>query len=126
MRIISVSHLDFPSLIRPGQHIVSGQACGEPLTLLEKLAEQRASLSGTTLFIGASFAGTLQPEHADHLRFTSFGALGTNRRLARAGVLAMTSSGTESEYACAAAVSMLVRPGPEITKAAAGRPLERA
>ena len=87
MRIISVSHLDFPSLIRPGQHIVSGQACGEPLTLLEKLAEQRASLSGTTLFIGASFAGTLQPEHADHLRFVSFGALGTNRRLARAGAL---------------------------------------
>ena len=45
---------------------------------------------------------------------------------ARTGALATTNSGTESEYACATAVMMLVRPGPEITKAAAGRPLKRA
>jgi acyl-CoA hydrolase len=87
MRIIPANDLDLSGLIRPGQQIVSGQACGEPLTLLEKLAEQRAGLAGSGLFIGASFAGTLQPEHADHLNFVSFGALGTNRRLARAGKL---------------------------------------
>src|SRR5258708_4570833 len=34
----------------------------------------------------------------------------------------MTSSGTESEYACATAVSALVTPGPEITNAAAAHP----
>jgi hypothetical protein len=42
------------------------------------------------------------------------------------GVLAMTRRGTESEYACAAAVRMLVSPGPEMVNAAAGRPLRRA
>jgi acyl-CoA hydrolase len=87
MRVVPAGNLDLAALIPRGAHVVCGQACGEPLTLLESLAAQRSGLSGTQVFVGASFAGIFQPEHADHLQFTSFGALGTNRRLARAGVL---------------------------------------
>ena len=46
--------------------------------------------------------------------------------VARAGVLAMINSGTESDQACATAVSALLTPGPEMTNTAAGRPLLRA
>jgi len=87
VRVIEEADLDLPGLVGVGRHIVVGQACGEPLTLLETLMAQRAGLSGSTVFIGASFSGIVQPDHADHLRFISFGALGTNRRLARAGLL---------------------------------------
>jgi len=45
---------------------------------------------------------------------------------ARTGALATTMRGTESEYACATAVKAFVTPGPEMTKAAAGRPVTRA
>jgi len=87
MRILDTAALDLSALIKPGQAIVCTQACGEPLTLMETLAAQRHALTGCRVFVGASFAPTFQPEHADALNFTSFGALGTNRRLARAGVL---------------------------------------
>src|SRR5205823_4519332 len=39
------------------------------------------------IFLGSSYSGLLQPEHADHLRFTSYCGTGTNRALAEAGVL---------------------------------------
>jgi acyl-CoA hydrolase len=89
MRLISAGDLDFAGLIRPGETLVCGQACAEPLTLIETLIAQREQISGTNIFIGASFAGAFKPDHADHLRFSSFGALGTNRALARAGVLGL-------------------------------------
>jgi acyl-CoA hydrolase len=89
MRVVEASALDLAGLIRPGEAVVCGQACGEPLTLLEALAAQRERVSGISVFIGASFAGIFKPDHADHLRFQSFGALGTNRSLAKAGVLGL-------------------------------------
>lgn len=87
MRWLTPDTLDLPGLLRLGETIVCGQACGEPVTLLECLVAQRARLSGVSVFLGASFSGVARPEHADHLRFTSFGALGRNRDLAKAGVL---------------------------------------
>ena len=39
-------------LIRPGDGIVAGQACAEPQTLMEALAEQRAGFSGASVFLG--------------------------------------------------------------------------
>jgi acyl-CoA hydrolase len=89
MPTIPIENLDYQSLLRPGDGVVIGQACAEPLTLVEALVAQRSFLSGPQIFIGASFAGILQPAHADHLRFQSFGALGTNRLLARAGALGL-------------------------------------
>jgi len=74
-------------IIRPGDALLWGQACAEPQTLVEALIAERAALSGCRVFVGASYSGLLRPEHADHLRFSSYCGTGTNRALADAGVL---------------------------------------
>lgn len=73
--------------IRAGDGVVFGQACAEPQTLVEALVAQRAQYSGATLFMGVNWSGTVQPEHADHLRLTAYCGSGHNRKLADAGVL---------------------------------------
>lgn len=75
------------SLIRPGDGLIWGQACAEPQTLVEAVIAERARLSGCRVFVGSSYSGLLRPEHADHLRLTSYCGTGTNRALADAGVL---------------------------------------
>jgi acyl-CoA hydrolase len=79
--------VDLASVVRPGDGIICGQACAEPQTLLEALVAQRARLAGARLFLGASYSGIIKPEHADHLRLCSYGAIGQVRVLAQAGVL---------------------------------------
>jgi acetyl-CoA hydrolase len=78
---------DLARLIRPGDGIVAGQACGEPQTLMEALVAQRAAFSGAQLFLGVNYAGSVRPEHADHLRLSAYCGAGRNRALADAGVL---------------------------------------
>jgi acetyl-CoA hydrolase len=78
---------DLARLIRPGDGIVAGQACGEPQTLMEALVAQRAAFSGAQLFLGVNYAGIVKPEHADHLRLSAYCGAGRNRALADAGVL---------------------------------------
>jgi acyl-CoA hydrolase len=85
--VIAAADLDLKSIVRPGDQIVWGQAAGEPLTLTEALVAQRAGLGGVSVFLGSGFSDTLQPEHADHIRFRGMGGIGTHRRLARRGVL---------------------------------------
>lgn len=84
---IAPEDLDLSRFIRPGDTIVVGQGCGEPLTLTAALAAERASLGRVRVFLGPSFAGTLRPEHGDHLGFTAYAASGSNQALARAGLL---------------------------------------
>lgn len=85
---IDVRNLDLSAIIRPGDHVVWGNGSGEPLTLVEKFVEQRHAIGRTTAFIGGvSYTNTLQPEHADTVDFTSFGAMGNLRVLSQAGVL---------------------------------------
>lgn len=79
--------VELGSVIRPGDGILWGQACAEPQTLVEAIVEQRASFSGARVFIGSSFSGILKPQHADHLRLSSYCGTGTNRALAEAAVL---------------------------------------
>lgn len=79
--------VDLARVIRPGDGIVCGMACAEPQTLTEALVEQRAAFSGATLFLGVNYSGIVQPQHADHLRLTSYCGAGHNRALADAGVL---------------------------------------
>jgi len=64
-----------------------GQACAEPQTLVEALVSQRSRLGGVGCFLGSSYSGIVKPEHADHLRLSSYCGIGTNRALADAGVL---------------------------------------
>jgi acetyl-CoA hydrolase len=79
--------MDLASVVRPGDGIISGQACAEPQTLLEALVADRARLSGCRLFLGASYSGIVKPSHSDHLRLASYGGIGHNRALSDAGVL---------------------------------------
>jgi acetyl-CoA hydrolase len=79
--------IDLASVIRPGDGIIWGQACAEPQTLVEALVSQRERLGGVRAFIGSSYSGIVKPEHADHLRLSSYCGTGTNRALAEAGVL---------------------------------------
>jgi acyl-CoA hydrolase len=77
---IRLDDLDFGSIIRPGDHIAWGTV---PPTLVAKLLEQRHRIGPAEIFLAG---GRVQPEQADVLSFTSFGAMG-NRALAKAGVL---------------------------------------
>jgi acyl-CoA hydrolase len=79
--------VDLTSVVRPGDSIISGQACAEPQTLLEALVSQRAGLGAVGCFLGSSYSGIVKPKHADHLKLSSYCGIGTNRTLARAGVL---------------------------------------
>ncbi len=79
--------IDLASIVRPGDGVMYGQNCAEPQTLVEALVAQRASFSGARVFLGISHSGIVRPEHADHLRLSSYCGTGTNRALAEAGVL---------------------------------------
>jgi acyl-CoA hydrolase len=87
MKRLDIGELDLGAIVRAGDQIIWGQACAEPLTLTEALVEQRARLGGVSVFMGSCFSSTFKPEHADHIRFEAFGAVGTSRKLSRAGVL---------------------------------------
>ncbi|WP_040700051.1 acetyl-CoA hydrolase/transferase family protein [Nocardia vinacea] len=87
LRAVSAPDLDFRAVIRPGDFVVWGQSCAEPVTLTERLLEQRADLGGITCFIGIPAVETVKPEHADHIRFVSYCGTGSNRALAAAGAL---------------------------------------
>ena len=79
--------LDLSRYIRPGDTVVWGQACGEPLTLTTQLMEQRAALGRIRCFSGIPASTTLVPEYADHIDFVSYCGTGHNRSLVKAGVL---------------------------------------
>jgi acyl-CoA hydrolase len=84
-RLRDVSDLDLASYIRPGDAVAWGQACAEPVTLVEALTEQRQRLGGIRCFTGIS--AVLRPEHCDYLSVTSYTAAGGNRALVEAGTL---------------------------------------
>ena len=83
----SLEQLDLAAYIRPGDGVIFGQGTGEPLGLTQKLVRQRAQFPGASVFFGSGFSKTFAPEHADHLRFTGIGGIGTLRKLASAGAL---------------------------------------
>ena len=78
---------DLARFIRPGDGIVFGQACAEPQSLSEALVAQRTAYSGASVFLGVNYTGIVRPEHADHLKLSSYCGAGHNRALADAGVL---------------------------------------
>ncbi|MDB5708767.1 MAG: acetyl-CoA hydrolase/transferase [Sphingomonas bacterium] len=79
--------MDLSKHLRAGDHLFVGEGPGEPAALMRALVERRAAYSGLTLFMGLGAHETLLPEHLDHLRLRSYGALGTMRRFARNGQL---------------------------------------
>jgi acyl-CoA hydrolase len=79
--------LDLGAFLRPGDHIVWGQACGEPTTLVEALIAQAASIGQLSAFAATSFSGILGVEAAERLKLSSMGAIGALRTVAATGRL---------------------------------------
>lgn len=82
-----VEGLDLARYIREGDLVVWGQACAEPLSLTERLMEQRKAIGRFRCFLGIPASDTVRPEHADQVSFVSYCGAGGNRALFRAGVL---------------------------------------
>ncbi|MGQ7937589.1 acetyl-CoA hydrolase/transferase family protein [Paraburkholderia sp. D1E] len=64
-----------------------GQSHAEPVTLMRALVAQRDRLRRIRIFLGIGLADVLAPEHADAFDFLAYCGSGSNRDLARAGVL---------------------------------------
>lgn len=84
---LTVDNLDLSRFIRPGDTVFVGQGTAEAQTLSEALVAQRAQLGRLRVFLGPVFSSIWQPEHVDHLDLLSYGALGANQRLSKAGAL---------------------------------------
>src|ERR1700719_1899570 len=86
-RKIDLKNLDLTEIIRPGDAIVWGQSAGEPLSLVEKLVEQRKQIGHERVFCAQSYTEALRPDHAAALDSTSYCAMGPRRALAGAGAI---------------------------------------
>ncbi|SHM66136.1 acetyl-CoA hydrolase/transferase family protein [Cryptosporangium aurantiacum] len=69
--------IDLGAILRPGDHVVVGQACGEPTTLVEALIKQGPDIGGLTVFIATSFSGLFTA--TDAFTVSSMGAIGALR-----------------------------------------------
>jgi acyl-CoA hydrolase len=83
----AADRLDLSAFLRAGDHIVWGQACGEPTTLVEALIAQADAIGGLSAFAATSFSGILSVEAAAKLTLSSMGAMGALRTVASAGRL---------------------------------------
>ena len=79
--------LDLAALLREGDSIVWGQACGEPVTLIEALIAQAGGIGRLSAFAATSFSGVLSEAAAKAIDLSSMGAMGALRSLAAAGRL---------------------------------------
>jgi len=86
-KTLDADGLDLRQLIRPGDRIVWGQACGEPTTLVEALIAHADRISDLSAFAATSFSGLLDVEVAKKLRLSSMGAIGALRTLTAANRL---------------------------------------
>ena len=89
MRDISPHQLDFGAIVRTGERVAWTSGTGEPLSLSERLVEQRHAIGKFRLFLGTMYSNTLLPEHCDTIEVLGLGAVGTARRLAAAGAMNM-------------------------------------
>ncbi len=81
------ANLDLSQWVRPGDHIVWGQACGEPSTLIEALIEQAAGIPNVSAFAATSFSALLTETAGRRIALSSMGTIGTLRPLAAANLL---------------------------------------
>ncbi|WP_448627586.1 acetyl-CoA hydrolase/transferase family protein [Geodermatophilus sp. URMC 64] len=79
--------LDLSRWIRPGDGLVWGQACAEPVALTAALTRQAPALGPLTAFVGTTYADAFDPAAAPGIRLRSYGASGRNRAWHAAGLL---------------------------------------
>lgn len=85
---VAPADLDLTRWVRPGDTVIWGQACAEPLTLTEALFRQRQGIGGFRAFLGLPARETaVRVEHADVVDFASYCGAGVNRELHREGAL---------------------------------------
>jgi acyl-CoA hydrolase len=87
--ITNLAELDLARFLRRGDHIVMGQACGEPTTLIEALIAQGSHIRDLHAFVATSFSGIFTPEDAGSFSLASMGAIGALRSMAKAGKLSI-------------------------------------
>jgi acyl-CoA hydrolase len=80
-REIALQAIDWATLVRPGDLVVWGQSCAEPVALAASLMESRASIGGFRVFVGISNSPNVDPKHTDHVSFFSYCGTGNNQRL---------------------------------------------
>ncbi|MBN3822137.1 acetyl-CoA hydrolase/transferase family protein [Burkholderia sp. Ac-20384] len=85
--VASGGSVDLAAIIRPGDTVMWGQSHAEPVTLMRALVAQRERLKRIRIFLGIGLSDVLAPEHADAFDFLAYCGSGSNRALARAGVL---------------------------------------
>lgn len=81
--------IDLATLLRPGDHIVFGQACGLPTTLAGMLARDAERIPDLSAFIATSFSGDVSGDLAKSVRLSSMGAIGSLRALTEIGALSV-------------------------------------
>lgn len=79
--------LDLARILKPGDRIVMGQACGEPSSLLAALIAQGRDIGNLSLFIATSFSGAFTPETSASFSLSSMGAIGALRSMTKVGAL---------------------------------------
>lgn len=84
------AQLDLRRWLRPGDHLVWGQACGEPRSLIEALLAQAGDVGPLSAFAATTFADTLNADAADRIQLGSMGAIGLLRRLTAVHKLSIT------------------------------------
>ncbi|MBO0856821.1 MAG: acetyl-CoA hydrolase, partial [Nocardia sp.] len=89
--VIDPEKLDLSEILRPGENVVIGQACGEPTTLVHALLRQADGIGGLSAFVATSFSDTFTPASVAGLRMRSMGAIGSLRALTAADALEIIS-----------------------------------
>jgi acyl-CoA hydrolase len=111
---------DVVGLIRPGDHVLWGQGTAEPVPLADAVVAQRHALAPLSVFVGVCFRDTIRAEHLDAIRVSSYGALGTARRLAAAESLdilplhvsQLNRAIERGDIRCDVTIVQLSKPGP--------------
>jgi acyl-CoA hydrolase len=84
--------IDLREHLRDGDHVVSGQACGEPRALVRALGSQAGGLGRIRVFVGIRHTADLSPELPATLQLESYTAAGGNRALMAGGRLDIVPS----------------------------------
>lgn len=81
--------------IRPGDHVLWGQACAAPQPLVQQLVAQRHAIAQGSrfgVFLGIGAGEAIPAEATDCIDFRAYCGTGSNRTLAQAGCLDMLTS----------------------------------
>ncbi len=80
---------DLSGILRRGDALVWGHACGEPATLIESVLAQAGSIGGLRAFAASSFSRLLSADSSADVALSSMGAIGSLRSIARAQKLSV-------------------------------------